>query len=113
MWRTVQYIPEPRQNEKVAARGLMGTLKPATLVLADLGYFGFKWFDDLTEAGHFWISRYRGKTSYRVEHVLYADGITTDRLVWLGAHRSDRAKYLVRMVTFQAAGKERGYYQCA
>ena len=42
LWRTLQIIPEPRQNEKVAARDLMATLAPGTMVLADLGYFGFR-----------------------------------------------------------------------
>jgi hypothetical protein len=94
----------------VAARDLAATLRPGTLVVADLGYFGFKWFDDLTEAGYFWLSRQRTKTSYALAHVLYRDGIVLDALVWLGAHRADRAKHLVRLVQFTVGSQVHGFF---
>ena len=53
----IQIVDSPHQNEKVLARDLVATLAPGTLVLADLGYFGFQWFDDLTDAGQWWVSR--------------------------------------------------------
>jgi putative transposase len=101
LWRTVQVITDVHQNEKVAARGLLTDLPRGTLILADLGYFGFRWFDDLTDAGYFWISRLRAKTSYRVEHVFYQCGDTFDGLVWLGGYRADRTKHLVRLVQYR------------
>lgn len=104
LWRTVVHLPDPHQNEKVAARELAATLAPQSLILADLGYFGFAWFDDLTAAGHFWISRERARTSFTVVATLYAQGDTRDELVWLGAHRADRAKHLVRRVQFRVKG---------
>jgi hypothetical protein len=109
LWRTVQFIAEPHQNEKVAARELAATLPPGALILADLGYFGFAWFDDLTDAGQVWLSRLRAKTSYRVAHIHYQDDTTLDALVWLGAHRADRARQLVRLVRFRAGGQERAF----
>lgn len=110
LWRGITLIANPHQNEKVAARDLMATLAKGTLILADLGYFGFAWFDDLTDAGHWWISRVRNKTSHRVQHVYYQDNQTFDGLVWLGAHRADRAKHLVRLVRFTAGGSVRSYF---
>ena len=56
-WRTVRYQAAPHQNEKVAAPALVADLAPGTLVLADLGYFGFAWFDALTAQGLWWLSR--------------------------------------------------------
>jgi hypothetical protein len=109
LWRTVEYLPDPRQNEKVAARDLAATLAPGALVLADLGYFGFAWFDDLTDAGQFWLSRLRAKTSFAVVHVHYQDADTLDALVWLGAYRADRAKHLVRLVRFRQGEATRAY----
>ena len=67
-WRTVRTTNDPHQNEKVLARELVTTLPAHSLILADLGYFGFAWFDDLTDAGHHWVSRERTKTSYQVIH---------------------------------------------
>ena len=101
LFRRVAYQPDPRQNEKVAARAMLAGLPVGALVLADLGYFGFAWFDDLTAAGHFWVSRLRAKTSYVVHHVHYEEGDTLDALVWLGAHTADKAAHPVRLVQFR------------
>jgi hypothetical protein len=103
-WRTVRYHPDPHQNEKVDARTLVTTLPPGSLVLADLGYFGFAWFDGLAAAGYFWVSRLRHKTSYTVRHVYYQDGETLDALVDLGVWRTDRAAHTVRLVQFRHRG---------
>ena len=100
-WRQVLFQPESRQNEKVLARELVAELPPGTLVLADLGYFGFAWFDWLTGKQYYWLSRLRQKTSYQVIHTYYSRGETFDGIIWLGAHRADRAKYAVRLVTFR------------
>jgi hypothetical protein len=108
-WRTLQLLAAATQNEKVAARELVASLARGTLILADLGYFGFAWFDDLTAGGYWWISRVRAKTSYEVVMVLAQQGETLDALVWLGVHRADRAKHLVRLIQFRHGGVLRQY----
>ena len=96
-WRTVMFQPDPHQNEKVLARKLVEDLPAGTLVVADLGYFGFAWFDWLTDRGYHWLSRLRAKNSYKVIHTFYHRGDVFDGIVWLGAHRADRAKHAVRL----------------
>ncbi|MGH2585480.1 MAG: transposase, partial [Dehalococcoidia bacterium] len=86
----VEHHPDPHQREQVGARGLLAHVRPGTLILADLGYFGFAWFDDLTAPGYFWLSRLRAKTSYTVLHAFYQRGDTFDGLVWLGTYRADK-----------------------
>jgi hypothetical protein len=108
-WQTLQFHPDFRQNERVLARRLVADLPPQSLVLFDLGYFGFEWFDDLTTADVFWLSRVREKTSYTVEHTFYHDGQVRDALVWLGAYRADQARYLVRLVQFPHGQQLRRY----
>ncbi|WP_152413090.1 IS4 family transposase, partial [Nitrolancea hollandica] len=103
-WRQLHHIPDPAQNEKVLARDLVATVPPGSLLLADLGYFGFPWFDEMTEAGYFWISRLRAKTSYTVIHAFYQQGETFDGLIWLGAYRADQAKHAVRLIQFRQGG---------
>ena len=85
-------------------RGMVAALPAGSLVLADLGYFGFAWFDDLTDAALWWVSRLREQTSYAVIHTFYHRGDTLDALVWLGKHRADRAKHAVRLVQFRHHG---------
>lgn len=74
---------------------------PGSLILADLGYFSFPWFDYLTSQGYWWLSRLRERTSYRIVHLYYQQGETLDALIWLGAYRADRATHLVRLVQFR------------
>lgn len=103
-WARVEYRAAPHQNEKVAARGMVADLPAGSLLLADLGYFGFAWFDALTEALYWWVSRLRAKTSFTILHTLYHQGDTLEAIVWLGAHRADRAKHAVRLVQFRVGG---------
>ena len=109
LWRHLEHLPDARQNEKAAARGLAAALPRGSLALVDLGYFAFAWFDDLTDAGQWWVSRLRERTSYEPIHVFFEDGETLDALVWLGAYRADRAKHAVRLVQFRQGGALRRY----
>ena len=103
-WQLVRHRADPHENDKVAARELLVGLPPRSLLLADLQYFAFPWFDELTEADYYWVSRYRAKTSYEVLHTYYRDGDTFDGLIWLGQHRADRAKHAVRLVQYRHRG---------
>lgn len=109
VWRTVEYIDEATQNERVLARDLVAQVSPGSLVLMDLGYFSFAWFDELTDGGYFWISRLRKKTSFTVEHVYLHQGELFDGVIWLGKHRADRAKHAVRLVRFRHQGRTYEY----
>ncbi len=108
-WRYVEHIPDPHENEKVAAPALLEHLQRGALILMDLGFFSFAWFDQLTQEGYFWISRLRQKTSYEILHTFYRQGETLDALIWLGAYRADRARYAVRLVTFQVGATSYQY----
>jgi len=100
-WRYVTHIENPTENDKKEVRSLLEHINKGALILADLGYFGFAWFDELSDKGYFWLSRLREKTSYEIIHTFYHQGETFDGIVWLGAYRADRAKHAVRLVTFR------------
>jgi len=100
-WRYVEHVENPHQNDKWSARSLLAQIQRGALILMDLGFFSFAWFDLLTKEGYFWISRLRAKTSYEILHTFYQQGETFDGLIWLGAYRADRARYAVRLVTFR------------
>jgi hypothetical protein len=108
-WLKISHIPDATRNEKLSARAMVEELPPGSLILADLGYFAFAWFDHLTGLGHYWISRARSKTSYQLLHVFYQSGQTLDALVYLGAHRSDRAASAVRLVQYQVGASTYRY----
>jgi hypothetical protein len=100
-WRHVEHICNPDENEKVAAPSLLAHIQRGALILMDMGFFSFEWFDQLTQEGYYWISRLREKTSYEVLHTFYQQGEVFDGLIWLGAYRADRARYAVRLVSFR------------
>jgi len=111
-WRTIDYIAQAKQNGMQEARALLGSVKQGALLLADLGYFCFQWFDELTELGYSWISRVKENTSVVVLHTYYQAGDTFDRLVWLGAWNI-KGKYVVRQVQFRQGGELRPVlHQC-
>lgn len=105
LWRAVEFHGNSLQNEKVAARGMLDFVPTGSLILADLGYFGFSWFDDLTSGGYHWVSRLRSKTSYTLIHTLFERDGMLDLIVWLGAYRADRAGRAVRLVQFTKNGR--------
>lgn len=109
LWRTIHFVDDVLANEKATARDLLVGLEPGSLILADLGFFAFKWFDDLTDRGYFWVSRLRAKTSYEVIHVFYQRAGVVEALVWLGKYRADRAAHAVRLVQFTRQGKTWAY----
>jgi hypothetical protein len=101
-YQRVAFSPDAMQNEKPGAPALLEGLPAGSLILFDLGYFSFPWLDDLTHRGYFFVSRWRKKLSWGVEHVLYAGGnhdITLrESLIYLGAHAADRAAYPLRLI---------------
>jgi hypothetical protein len=99
-WRTIEYVAAVQQHCSQAAPSLVEALARGTLVVADLGYFGFRWFDALTQRGLWWVSRLQRQTRYTVAHVHYQAGDTFDGLVWLGGRPRNQAGSLVRLVTF-------------
>lgn len=108
-WRRVQYIADAHENDKVAAAAMVADLPAGSLILADLGYFAFAWFDALTAAGYWWLSRLRSKTSYEIRHVFYQDADVLDAVVWLGAYRADRAAHAVRLLRVRLGDRSYSY----
>ena len=49
LWKQVMFQAEAHQNEKVAARDMLKYVPHGSLILADMGYFAFAWFDELTD----------------------------------------------------------------
>jgi hypothetical protein len=94
-------LSDPFGSGTLNALLLLESLPVGSLILADLGYFGFLWFQSLSEQGHFWLSRLKSNTSYRIEPLLSQRGDTLDALIWLGTYRSNQYPYLVRLVQYR------------
>jgi hypothetical protein len=77
--------------------GFLQELWAGSLLLFDLGYFSFPFFDTLTQRKVWWISRYRENTSYSIAHVFYRHHEKLDALIWLGTGKK-QACHLIRLV---------------
>ena len=99
-WEVVQWRENVQANCKVEVMSLLAGLEPGSLLLFDLGYFAFWWFDELSQQGSHWVSRLREKTSDELVHVFWRFEGHLDALIWLRTHRADRADKLVRLVRF-------------
>jgi hypothetical protein len=102
----VEFWENAQQNEKHRLTHWLDHLEVGSLLLFDLGFFSFEWFDRLEEAGCYFVSKLRQKTSFVVQHVLF-DGVAgpvhlRDQLVYLGKHRADRAAQVVRLLEVTA-----------
>ena len=110
-WVRVQFRADVLAGCNTGILLLLEGLAPGSLIIADLGYFSFPWFDYLTGQGFFWVSRLKEKTTYQIKEVLAYDdqkGLL-DAIVWLGKYRADQAAHAVRLVIFCYQGKQYRY----
>lgn len=97
--RHTWYTSDSKANDKTFCEQLLEALPVGGLVVLDLGWFSFPFFDKLTEAGKYFVTRLRNKTAYKVVEVLGAGSQWRDEIIEMGAHRSNPCKHRVRMVS--------------
>jgi hypothetical protein len=108
-WRRIEVFPNAVANCQVNAKQMLTGLPLHTLLLFDLGYYNFEWFDDLTRAGFYWISRLRSNSSWKHMHYLVQRDGYSEALVFLGAHPRDQSAYVVRVIRIRYRGKWYGW----
>lgn len=110
-WIRVQFRADVLASCNTGILLLLEGLAPGSLILADLGYFSFPWFDYLTGQGYWWVSRLKDGVTYEIKEVLAYDDASglLDAIVWLGKYRADRAAYAVRLVCFSFHGTQYRY----
>ncbi len=96
-WLRLEWREAVQENCRVDMLDFLQGLSVGSLLLFDLGYFSFSFFDTLTEWKLWWVSRYRENTSYCIAHVFYRRREVLDALVWLGTGQK-QARHLVRLV---------------
>jgi hypothetical protein len=105
-WR-VEFWEDAARNEKYHVEHWLDGLPQGALLLFDLGFFAFAWFDALTQRGFWFVSRLRKKVTYQVEHAFF-DGEAgpvhlRDCLIYLGVYRADRAAHPLRLIEITSA----------
>lgn len=93
------YTEDARANDKSFCHRLLAALPVGALVVFDLGWFGFPFFDQLTTDGKFFVTRLREKTAYTVAEVLDAGACWRDEIIEVGQYRSNPCKNRLRLVS--------------
>jgi IS4 transposase len=75
----------------------------------DRGFYSFPFFDWLTEHGRWFVTRARSLAALEVEGVVLESPTARDRVVRLGAYRSNPCGAPVRLVEVQVHGTWRAY----
>jgi hypothetical protein len=102
LFARVEFWEDAARNEKYQVEHWLDLIPAGSLLLFDLGFYAFRWFDTLTARGFYFVSRQRDKITYQLYHTLY-DGPAgpvrlRESLIYLGAYRADRAAHPVRLI---------------
>lgn len=92
------WFDNPATNDKAVILDLLAWLVPGSLLVFDLGFFSFPFFDALTDIGCWFVTRLRTKTSFQVERVLVKRPHFRERIVKLGKYRSNPSQHPVRLI---------------
>ena len=78
------YTEDAAANDKRFASEIMAALPVGGLLVFDLGFFSFLWFDDFTDQQKFFVTRMREKTAYRTVHALSGGPYDRDEIMQVG-----------------------------
>lgn len=93
------YTEEAAANDKRFATEIRAALPVGGLLVFDLGFFSFLWFDDFTTSHRFFVTRMRHKIAYRTVQELSSGPYYRDEIIQLGQYRSHPCQHPVRMVS--------------
>jgi hypothetical protein len=93
------YDEDAKVNDKIFSQLILDKLPPGGLLIFDLGFFKFPWFDEFTENQKFFVTRLREKTSYSVIRCLSSGNFYRDEIIQMGQYRSNPCEYQVRLVS--------------
>ena len=103
--RALWYEQDHHANDQRFWERALAALEPGALLIFDLGFLNFARFDQLTDAGVWFLTRLEERTVYQVEKVVRTTAQMHERLVWVGSGPSSRCRHLLRLVEWQHQGK--------
>ena len=93
------YTEDQHANDKTWCDVLLAKLPVNGLLVFDMGFFSFVWFDAFTDAGKWFVTRLRQKTAYQVVKVLSQGHHYRDEIIEMGQYRSNPCVHPVRLVS--------------
>lgn len=96
---SVWYDGNPNCNETNWWKSLLSILPVNGLLLVDMGFYGFEWFDALTDAGKYVLTRQKSKVVYRTVRVLWRTSHYKDEIIQMGLHHTNPCRHPMRQVS--------------
>src|ERR671922_1089423 len=93
------YTEDALANDKRFAADILTALPVGGLLVFDLGFFSFLWFDDFTDPQKCFVTRMREKIAYRTVQVLSQGAYYRDEMIQVGLYRSNPCTHPLRMVS--------------
>ncbi len=93
------YTEDAAANDKRFATAILTALPARGLLIFDLGFFSFLWFDDFTTQQKSFVTRLRHQTAYRTTQVLSQGPYYRDELIAVGLYRSNPCRHPLRLVS--------------
>ncbi|MBC7973166.1 MAG: IS4 family transposase [Verrucomicrobia bacterium] len=93
------YTVEAHAHDQRWNTALIERLPKGGLLLFDLGFFNFVWFDAFTTAEKYFLTRWKQKTTGKVTRVLSQGSRYRDEILELGVYRSNPCRYPLRRVS--------------
>jgi Transposase DDE domain len=93
------YTEDAVANDKRFAGEILAAVPERGLLVFDLGFFSFLWFDDFTDQHKFFVTRLRQKTAYRVTRVFPHGPYYRDEVMEVGLHHSHPCHHPLRLVS--------------
>jgi DDE family transposase len=103
--RAVWYEEDQRAHDQRFWDPILSALERGMLVIFDLGFLNFERFDQLSEAGVWFLTRMEQRIVYQVEQVLQANADFHDLIVWVGSGPQSRCAQPLRLLEWQHNGK--------
>jgi hypothetical protein len=93
------YTEEAVANDKRFAAEILAALPVGGLLIFDLGFFSFLWFDAFTGQQKYFVTRMREKTAYHTVQVLSQGPYYRDERIAVGQYRSNPCQHPLRLVS--------------
>jgi Transposase DDE domain len=93
------YTDDAAAHDQRFAAEILAALPVGGLLVFDLGFFSFLWFDDFTASDRVFVTRMREKTADRTVQELRRSPHSRDELIQVGQYRSNPGQPPLRMVS--------------
>jgi hypothetical protein len=103
--RQIWYEQDQHAHDQRFWDRALTALERGMLLIFDLGFLNFGRFDQLTEAGVWFVTRLQEHITYRVDRVVQANERMRDLLVSVGSCATSQCQHPLRLVEWQHNGK--------